>query len=132
MKRMFAIGLSRGWIELREAEKPPRATTTEVMKPVRERVKNRYDIVTGPDGMNRVVWHYKTLKRVMKLVTTTHTGGKPIGTIRSRQFSNLLKVSVRTGGMLELTPEMFELLGEKGPLNVWNRKNVFNKTRETY
>lgn len=111
MKRLFAVLVGRGWIEIREAKSPPKPYTSEITT-YKEDSHWRYnDNYMDTPGMQP----YTEVKKKIpvKRSQTIFRGGKVVHTMKASRFSRLLKIAVRAGGILELSPEMINQLNEK-------------------
>jgi|SRR5882672_8756021 len=106
-KHIYAIGMKR-WIELRVASKQPTPSmTSSVISYTKKQLDMKKYYATGYPA-------YKEIPKKLTMKNTTFNGGKVVGMVTSRAFSNLTKVSVRKDGILELPDSIVELLKEKG------------------
>jgi len=109
-KSIYAIGITKDWVEIREAEKPPKLRTTEFNKLVHKDVlvRGRYEIDFYEPS------HWTKVPKMLKFTSSVYTGGKLVATVKSRRFAVLTKIRVHTGGMIKLTPEMTAaVMGDK-------------------
>lgn len=98
MKKYYAIGLTKEWVQLRIADKPPNAHKSEVVKAIKERVEDfdYYHSYYRPPK-------FKTLSRDFKLSVTYHVGGKVLCTVKAGKFRQLTYLRLKVGEMRELT-----------------------------
>lgn len=109
-KGMYAIGVTKDWVEIRQADTPPKLHTTEFNKLVSH---NRYVPARITDHQY-IEGHYTPVKKMVKFTSSVYMGGKLMATVKSRRFAALTKVRVYVGGMLKLTPEMTAVvMGDK-------------------
>lgn len=101
-KHIYAIGVSKQWIELREAEKPPKLHKTEFNKLIS---KNRY-VCSHFRDHEYIEGRFIPVKKMLKFTSLVYTGGKLLQTMKSRKFADLTRIQLRNGGMIQLTPEM--------------------------
>lgn len=116
-KRWFAVGIGKGWVEVRSAAQPPRKKVTEAsyVDNVRKPVYGDITYQATPDHAitYRGITKYEVRDRKVTLSHTDWIGGRVNGIIRSQVFSRLLNVNVQRGGMVELLPEQVEKLKER-------------------
>jgi len=106
-KKVYAIGM-KGWVELRLAAKPPSPDTSEaVVTYTRKQLDYAEYYASG-------VPTYKEILKKLKMKDVTFRGGKVVGMVTNRVFSNLTKVSIRKDGILELPDSMVQILKGKG------------------
>lgn len=91
--RMFAIGLTKNWIEVRSALEPPKTVRNQVVRVVTF-PKTMYNPKTGTPGG----------KADLVLESVFHVGGKFVTVLPRTRFLNLAKGSIipKTGEMTEL------------------------------
>lgn len=110
-KRLYAIGMKGGWVEVRSAHSPPRLHHSKVKTEV-EQEERFYETPFTYTAQ------YRTVKKPRILQQSTYTGGHVLTTIKARTFSRVCKVSVHPGGIMELSEHLVNLLTEKGLLYV--------------
>src|SRR5207245_1306462 len=99
-KKFYAVGMVKGWVQIRSAKKPPVPATTTAITTVKER---RLEWDPGAfDYIDRVV------PKKLRLKVTVFEGGRTLWTIKASKLAGLLKVGVREGGIIELMPEQVE------------------------
>ena len=110
-KHIYAIGW-KGWVELRQADKPPKAITTRASKMIKERKidYNAWDYYGSPK--------WKTVDSEVKIINVFFEGGKTLNTLSADSFCRVAKTSPpRYRQMITLTPAAAKRLKEKGYLN---------------
>lgn len=111
MRNLYAVGM-KGWVEILESKKrpAPRATKAEVRTEYEE---NDYsappvrNIETGRYAYPKITRH-RTLK-----LQCTNVPGKLVATIPSRAFTRWFHISIKRGGILQLSTEMIQTLKDK-------------------
>lgn len=105
-RRYWVVPVSRGWVQLRRGSSPPRWRPSQVTKTVLGE-RPEWDLSVG-------IYVSKPFKRRLVLSCGYYSGGTYVGTVKASRVANLLKVSVRMGGSLEVTPTQVKaLLGGK-------------------
>jgi len=108
-KHIYAIGINKDWIELREAKESPRLHKSEFNRLMKRQVW----------VINRTAWpdyspgHYVIKPYMKKFTSLTYTGGKVVKTMKSRRFAQLMNISIRPGGIVQLLPDAVKLLLEE-------------------
>lgn len=140
--RYFAVGF-KGWVEVRQAKKPPKKVESEVEREGERSIRvgpTYHELMEYYQKMNVYYKECATLrvkreapypippsypegstrveKQKQKLSNIVYEGGRVVGQITTRTFSRLLGIMVKVGVMVELQPEQFQLLKQKGKLNV--------------
>lgn len=121
-RRIFAIAINKGWIELQAAKSPPKANVTEVVRMVKRKEykwSERY-----------ITYEMKEIDVPFKLIQTVYTGGKVVGQVTTRSFKRLTKIGLGAGGCFELSADLIELMKEKGYLDVKKGRNVSQTIKE--
>lgn len=88
MRKLYAVGFS-GWVEIREAETPPKAHTSKFEKPI---------LVQVPDEYGKM----KAKKQVLKIALTTYDGGRVLRTLKVERFAALTGKYVEKNQMIAL------------------------------
>ena|SRR6266478_2241252 len=101
-KRFYAVGMVKGWVQIRSAKKPPVPATTTATTTIKQR-RLEWD----PGAFNYV---NRVTAKKMRLKLTVFEGGRTLWTIKASKLAGLLKVGVREGGIIELMPEQVEMI----------------------
>lgn len=110
-KRFWALGIAKGWTELRASKHPPVPHISKQTVTGKTHIRGgyRYSLdgfyISLPD---------KWVDKQIKLEITTFTGGKVIGVVPAAKLRGAAKLTVSMGGMVEISPEVVvKLLGDK-------------------
>ena len=108
-KRFWALGIAKGWTELRAAKHPPVPHTS------RQDITGKRKI-HGGYGIDQLGYYTrlpdKWVDKQIKLEVVTFIGGKVLGTVPSARLRNVAKLTVSVGGMVEVSPEVVAKLLE--------------------
>lgn len=117
-RRVYALGM-KGWVELREADVAPKLHASEINQPaVKQKVYKQGYWTNGPNGLDEYTpARFIYVSKRMKIKNIIFTGGKPLNSLKTRRFAALTKISIRAGGIVELSPEHIRVLTEKGHIN---------------
>lgn len=99
----YAIGISKGWIELRSARKEPQAVVSKLIRDSTRPVPVAYDF-----EHDRYI--YKDIPYKMTMRTHNWTGGRPLKVVPTRKFSSILGLVVKTNQCIKLTPQQTKTL----------------------
>ena len=108
--KTYAIGLAKGWVEIRRASTPPKAI-----------ISNQSIKIAQPDRKEiyfneaSATWKIKAVKSRPKQVSievVIHKGGKVIGILTSRRFASQTKIKgLKVGDMIELSEDQAMRVG---------------------
>lgn len=103
----YAVGISKGWVEIRSSLTPPKPRKSSVEKEIEEKVAGRMEFYITPDG------HYRnrrlpgfTRKRRLNIQAYTFTGGNVVRVYTFSKFNIKTHLCVGLGMVVKLDPEL--------------------------
>lgn len=96
--KVYALGLGKGWVEIRRALKAPTCTSATIAKDVVRR-EQRYDATTYG-------YHWMDVPKTFRMKVTSFKGGQVLGVVRTRTFGKIAGANCLEGGVLEIPEEM--------------------------
>ena len=100
-KRHFAVGL-KGWVQIRVAAKTPKLITSQASVTVSEK---RATWVADGKGLYSGRYVVEKIPKKLVLESKVYEGGRTVATVQQSTFNKRLKVRIREGTLLELSPE---------------------------
>jgi hypothetical protein len=104
----WAVGIARGWVELREGAKPKPIQSSFTTK---VKVPNHNAIPVLDAHTGRYAYPEKDGKWTMKVIV--HEGGKVINTFRSDAFRRATMLSVAEGKCVRVSKELGDTLKKR-------------------
>lgn len=112
-KRVFVIGLSKNWVEIRAHHKPPRKMVSEAEKSYKYKQRFHQYGYFDRNGRYYPSRDNETHSGKLKISCTNYMGGKVLTTMKTRKFRSLTGVTISNGAMIELTQDAWTDLANK-------------------